>query len=61
MELPDQARKLTTLFFNHSLTASAMVDQRERALKAGMNDFLTKPFTPLQLEEKIKEMLHSAI
>lgn len=41
-----------------ALTASAMVDQKEKALKAGMNDFLTKPFTPIQLEEKIKKILH---
>ncbi|TDB63725.1 PAS domain S-box protein [Arundinibacter roseus] len=41
-----------------ALTASAMLDQKEKALKSGMDDFLTKPFTPPQLEDKIKEILH---
>lgn len=44
-----------------ALTASAMVDQKEKAMKAGMNDFLTKPFTPIQLEEKIKKTLHYTV
>ena len=30
-------------------TASAMQEARDRALGAGMNDFLTKPFLPAQL------------
>ncbi|GAB2800003.1 hypothetical protein GCM10027275_52490 [Rhabdobacter roseus] len=41
-----------------ALTASAMLDQRNMALTSGMNDFLSKPFTPTQLEEKLKEFLH---
>ena len=43
-----------------ALTASAMLDQRNMALASGMNDFLSKPFTPTQLEEKLKDFLHYA-
>jgi PAS domain S-box-containing protein len=32
-----------------ALTASAMLDQREMATQVGMNDFLAKPFEPMQL------------
>lgn len=32
-----------------ALTAGALADERERCLKAGMNDYLVKPFTALQL------------
>lgn len=37
-----------------ALTASAMLDQKNKALDLGMNDFLTKPFTPEQLKEKLQ-------
>ena len=32
-----------------ALTASAMLDQKSKALSAGMNDFVTKPFNPNNL------------
>ena len=32
-----------------ALTASAMIKEREKAAEVGMSDFLTKPFTPIQL------------
>ena len=38
-----------------ALTASAMVKEKDRAMKVGMTDFLTKPFTPIQLLELIKK------
>ena len=33
-----------------ALTAAALLDEKNRALDAGMNDFLTKPFSPKQLK-----------
>ncbi|MDQ1089248.1 PAS domain-containing hybrid sensor histidine kinase/response regulator [Siphonobacter sp. SORGH_AS_1065] len=36
-----------------ALTASAMKEQTDHSLEVGMNDFLTKPFTPKQFMEKI--------
>ena len=37
-----------------ALTASALVDERQKALDSGMNDHLTKPFTPFQLRDFIE-------
>ena len=34
-----------------ALTASALIDEKKKALEAGMQDHLTKPFTPFQLRE----------
>lgn len=44
-----------------ALTATAFLEEKNRALSAGMNDFVTKPFNPKELYEKIlKNMTHSA-
>ncbi len=40
-----------------ALTASALLDQKNKALAIGMNDFISKPFTPAQLREKLEEYL----
>jgi PAS domain S-box-containing protein len=37
-----------------ALTASALVSQKDRALSVGMNDYLSKPFKPAQLFEKLQ-------
>ncbi len=37
-----------------ALTASAMVSQKDKAFLTGMNDYLSKPFKPSQLFEKLK-------
>ena len=37
-----------------ALTASAMLSQKDKAFLAGMNDYLSKPFKPSQLFEKLK-------
>ncbi len=38
-----------------ALTASALTSEKDVAFNAGMNDFLTKPFKPAQLYEKLQE------
>ena len=38
-----------------ALTASALVDERAKALLVGMNYHLTKPFVPAQLEEALRQ------
>lgn len=40
-----------------ALTASALNDVRERVFSVGMNDFVTKPFNPTTLYQKIKKHL----
>ncbi|MEP2026757.1 response regulator, partial [Reichenbachiella sp.] len=37
-----------------ALTASVMLDVGDRVFKSGMNDFITKPFDPDDLFNKIK-------
>lgn len=37
-----------------ALTASALIDEKNKALSAGMNDHLSKPFTPDQLETVVQ-------
>jgi CheY-like chemotaxis protein len=38
-----------------ALTANAIGDGREKCLESGMQDFITKPFKPAQIEEIIRE------
>ncbi|WP_428655214.1 PAS domain S-box protein [Runella sp.] len=40
-----------------ALTASAMIDQKNKTKDVGMDDFITKPFTPTQLLSAIKRFL----
>jgi PAS domain S-box-containing protein len=44
-----------------ALTASALIDQKHKALGVGMNDFLTKPFAPTQLKQLLIKYAPSAI
>jgi len=41
-----------------ALTASTFLSKRELALNAGMNDFLAKPFTPIELYKMIQKHLN---
>ena len=40
-----------------ALTAAALLDERNRVFEVGMNDFLTKPFSPSTLEKTIVKWL----
>ena len=40
-----------------ALSASAMVSEKDQAFNAGMNDFVSKPFNPIELYSKIKKHL----
>ena len=39
------------------MTANAFVDDRNRCLAAGMDDFIAKPFEPERLFERLLAML----
>jgi len=40
-----------------AMTAAALLDEKNRAINAGMNDYLTKPFSPDLLLDKIGEVM----
>jgi CheY-like chemotaxis protein len=42
-----------------ALTASALFDIRERVFGSGMNDYVSKPFKPDELREKMQSLLSS--
>lgn len=43
-----------------ALTASAVLEVRQNALEAGLNDFLTKPFQPENLNKTILKHLNKS-
>jgi CheY-like chemotaxis protein/HPt (histidine-containing phosphotransfer) domain-containing protein len=43
-----------------ALTAGALVVERQRALEAGMNDFISKPFDPQALIRKVRRLVEEA-
>ena len=44
-----------------ALTAAALVSEREQALQAGMNDFLTKPIVPAQMVRALSRAIDHSI
>jgi signal transduction histidine kinase/ActR/RegA family two-component response regulator len=53
-KLPDAKRALTPII---ALTAAALYDIKAQVLKAGMNDYVSKPFKPEELLEKIQNLV----
>jgi two-component system, sensor histidine kinase and response regulator len=43
-----------------ALTAGALVNERQRALEAGMDDFVSKPFNPRLLIRKVRRLVEHA-
>jgi CheY-like chemotaxis protein len=43
-----------------AMTAGALVTERQRALDAGMNDFVSKPFAPQALIRKVRRLVEEA-
>ncbi len=41
-----------------ALTAAALLEEKNRALESGMNDFLTKPFSPRELKKHLGKWLN---
>ncbi|HKL18458.1 MAG TPA: response regulator, partial [Halalkalibaculum sp.] len=37
-----------------ALTAAALKEVKEKVYASGMNDFITKPFNPVELQEKLE-------
>jgi PAS domain S-box-containing protein len=58
-------RTLEDEYFQHlpiiALTASAMSDVKQKLLEIGMNDYVTKPFNPSELHNKITYYTRGAI
>jgi len=40
-----------------AITANAMLGDKERCLSAGIDDYISKPFQPAMLIDKIKKIL----
>lgn len=53
-KLPDSKKSNIPII---ALTASALVDIREQIFNSGMNDYISKPFKPEELKEKMQELI----
>jgi len=59
-----EIRKMSDIKKAHTpiiaLTASALFDIRERVYNSGMNDYVSKPFKPEELLEKMQHLTEAA-
>jgi signal transduction histidine kinase/CheY-like chemotaxis protein len=55
-KLPDTKKANVPII---ALTAAALLDIEEQVLNAGMNDYVSKPFKPEQLMEKIQNLVYA--
>ena len=55
-KLPDNQKATVPII---ALTASALTDIREKVFSSGMNDYVSKPFKPDELKEKILSLVNS--
>ena len=53
-KLPDSKKANIPII---ALTAAALLDIEEQVLHAGMNDYVSKPFKPEELMEKIQNLV----
>ncbi len=57
----EKIRELEAGSDNHipiiAITANAMIGDREKCLSAGIDEYISKPFQPSALIEKIKDIL----
>lgn len=64
-EATETIRKMEDPYFKNipiiALTASAMLEIRERTQKVGMNDYLSKPFQPEELQNKLAKYLQKPL
>jgi len=52
LNFPDNKKDIPIIAF----TASAMVESREKVFSGGMNDYITKPVKPFELQQKISNL-----
>ena len=57
-KLPDPKKANTPII---ALTASALFDIKERVFGSGMNDYVSKPFKPDELREKMQNLVSTVI
>jgi CheY-like chemotaxis protein len=60
MEIRKMADPKKSLIPIIALTASALLDIKEKIFEAGMNDYISKPFKPDELLEKMQLLVHAA-